>query len=95
MRERTGKKHLRKKNIEPIFGEVNEGDEIKTSEKNIAGKIFFISQNELAFFRNVFLSTEIDCFLEIGNNLMRVLGRKKKHMFFFGNARPKSDARSS
>ena len=29
MRERAGKKHLRKKNIEPIFGEVNEGDEIK------------------------------------------------------------------
>ena len=39
-----------------------------------------------------FLSTEIDCFFpKIGNNLMRALGRKK-HMFFFGNARPKSRA---
>ena len=39
-----------------------------------------------------FLSPEIDHFFpEIGNNLMRALGRKK-HMFFFGNARPKSNA---
>ena len=32
----------------------NEGDE-KTSKKNIAGKKFFISLNELVFFRNVFV----------------------------------------
>ena len=29
MREEGGKKHLRKKNFEPDFGKVNEGDEIK------------------------------------------------------------------
>ena len=45
------------------------------------------------FFRNVFLSPEIDCFFSaIGNNLMRVLGRKKTHVF--GNARSKSNARA-
>ena len=32
------------------------------------------------------------CFSKIGNNSMRALGRKK-HMFF-GNARPKSNARN-
>ena len=40
-----------------------------------------------------FLSREIDFFSEIGNTLIRVLGGKK-HMFFFGNARPKSNARA-
>ena len=40
-----------------------------------------------------FLSPEIDCFFpKIGNNPMRALGRKK-HVFF-GNARPKSNARA-
>ena len=29
MREGGKKKHLRKNNIEPIFGKVNEGDQIK------------------------------------------------------------------
>ena len=29
MREGGKKKHLRKKNIKPIFGKVNEGNEIK------------------------------------------------------------------
>ena len=37
-----------------------------------------------------FLSPEIMCFSEIGNNLMRA-GRKKNTRFF-GNARPKSNA---
>ena len=38
-----------------------------------------------------FLSPEIDCFFpEIGNNLMRMLG-KKKHMFFL-ECQPKSNA---
>ena len=32
-------------------------------------------------------------FSKIGNNSMRALGRKK-HMLFFGNARPKSNARA-
>ena len=59
-----------------------------TSEKNIARKTFFISRNEL--FQNVFLSPEIELFfLEIGNNLMCALGRKKTHVFFL-NTRPKS-----
>ena len=38
MRE-GGKKHLRKKNIEPIFGKVNEGDEIKKNIGHISGKV--------------------------------------------------------
>ena len=41
-----------------------------------------------------FLSPEIYSFFsESGNNLMRALGRKK-HIFFFDNARPKSNARA-
>ena len=48
----------------------------------------------LFFFGMFFLSPEIDWFFsEIGNNLMRALGRKKTHVFF-GNARPKSNARA-
>ena len=39
MRE-GGKKHLRKKNIEPIFGKVNEGDEIKKNIGHISGKVY-------------------------------------------------------
>ena len=48
----------------------------------------------LFFFGMFFYLPKLTVFSEIGNNLMRVLGRKKKHVFF-GNARPKSDARSS
>ena len=94
MRGGAEKKHLRKKNIEPIFGKVNEGDQIKKTldlfleklmratkkqtfhlfkkklmrvtkkqaKKYIAGIFVFISRNELGFFRNVFLSPEIDCY---------------------------------
>ena len=67
-----------KKNIGQISRKVKEGDEIKktfdlfdkklmratkkTSKKNIAGKMFFISWNKLGFFLNVFLSPEIYCF---------------------------------
>ena len=47
-----------------------------------------------AGFRYVFLSPEINCFFsEIGNNPMRALGREK-HMFFFGYALPKFNART-
>ena len=55
----------------------------KTNQKkNVAWKIFFISRNELVFFRNLFfISRNWQFFSEIGNNLMRALGRKK-HMFF-------------
>ena len=39
-----------------------------------------------------FLSPEINwIFLEIGNNPMRALGRKKTHVYFSSNARPKSN----
>ena len=38
----------------PILNKVIKGDE-KTSKKNTAGKKFFISLNELVFFRNVFV----------------------------------------
>ena len=41
-----------------------------------------------------FFYPEIDCFFsEIGNTLMRVLARKKTHVFF-GSARPKCNARA-
>ena len=77
MREAGKKKHLWKKNIEPIFGKVSEGD-----EKN------------LCFFQNNFLSPKIECFYsEIGSNPMLALGWKK-HMVFFSNALPKSNARA-
>ena len=33
------KKHLRKKNIEPIFGKVNEGDQIEKNIGQISGKV--------------------------------------------------------
>ena len=50
--------------------------------KNIAGKIFL----SLVFFRNVFLSGEIDWFFR--------KSAKKNTMFFSGNARPKSNVRT-
>ena len=46
---------------------------------------------KMFFFGMFFLSLEF--FSEIGNNLMRALGRKKTHVFFY-NARPKSNARA-
>ena len=33
------KKHLRKKNIEPVFGKANEGDQIKKNIGRISGKV--------------------------------------------------------
>ena len=66
----------------------------KTSKKNIAGIIFFISRNKLGFFSECFFYLpKLTVFLKIGNNLMRALGRKETHVFF-GNARPKSNARA-
>ena len=38
MRE-GGKKTFRKKNIEPIFGKGNEGDQIKKNTGHISGKV--------------------------------------------------------
>ena len=65
-----------------------------TSKKNIAGKKFLFPEMNLFFFGIFFLSTKIKCFFsKIGNNSMRALGRKKT-CFFFGNARPKSNARA-
>ena len=72
MRE-GGKKTFKEKKTLNVF--LEKGDDII---KNIAAKMFFISWNKLDFFRNVFLSHEINFFLsEIGNNPMRALGRKK------------------
>ena len=50
----------------------------KTSQKNIAGKIFVISRNKLGFFSECFfLSPKLTRFFsEIGSNFMRVLDRK-------------------
>ena len=64
---------------------------MRVTKKKKLEKIFVISRNELVFFRNVFLSPEIDSFFEIDNNLMSALGRIKTHVFL-GNARPKSNA---
>ena len=52
----------------------------KYQQKNIAGKIFFISRHEIVFFSESFFLSP-DFFSEIGNNLMRALDRKK-HMLF-------------
>ena len=91
MRE-GGKKTFKKENIEPIFGKVNEGDQIKNifdifqkkliratkkqAKQKIAAKIFFNSRNEL-YFRNIFFMFWNWQFI-FGNwhNLMRALGRK-------------------
>ena len=58
--------------------------------KNIA-VIFFIFRNKLVFSNCFFYLPTLTVFAEIGNNLMRALGRKKR-VFFSGNARPKSNA---
>ena len=66
----------------------------KTSKKNIAGKIFFISQNSLGFCPEFFLSHEIDWFFfEKRQQSNACAGQKKTHVFF-GNARPESNARA-
>ena len=39
MREGGEKEHLRRKNIEPIFGKVNEGDQIKKTLDTFLGKL--------------------------------------------------------
>ena len=77
------------KNLLTFFKEVNEGD-VKTSKKT-AGKIFFISRNELGFFSECFfLSPEID-WVFFGNRQQSnaCAGQKKP---FFCNARPKFNA---
>ena len=92
------KKTFKKKTIEPIFGKVNEGDEIKktfdlfkkklmratkkTSKKKHSW-IFFFSRNKLVFFRNVFLSPEIDCFFGNRQQCKARAGQKKNICFFF------------
>ena len=65
----------------------------KNKKKNIAGKIFFIFRNELVFFRNVFLSPEIDCFFGNRQQSNARAGHNKTTCFFV-NARPKSNARA-
>ena len=70
MREGSKKNHLGKKNMPPIFGKVNEGDQIKKNigqisgkvneddeknkQKNIAGKKFFYSLKWTCFFLGMF-----------------------------------------
>ena len=39
MRQGGKKKHLRKKNIQPIFGKVNEGDQIKKTLDKFLEKV--------------------------------------------------------
>ena len=73
MRE-GGKKHLRKKNIEPIFGKVNESDQIKKTLD------IFLEKLMRCFFYVPKLTV---LFSEIGNNPMRALGKKKTPVFFW------------
>ena len=54
----------------------------KTSQKNIAGKIFFISRNELVFFQNVFLSPKLTVFLQNLQQSNARAGQKKNTCFF-------------
>ena len=65
----------------------------KTSKKNIAGKIFVISRNELVFFLMFFLFSEIDSFFRKSATIECVRWAEKIHVFF-GSARPKCNARA-
>ena len=47
MREGGKKKHLGKKNIPPIFGKVNEGDQIKKKIGQISGKVIEGEPNKI------------------------------------------------
>ena len=90
MRATNQKKHW------TISGNGNEGDE-KTSQRiNIAAFfIFLFPEMNLVFFGMFFHLPKLNVFFsKIGKNSMRALGRRKKHMFFFCNARPKSNARA-
>ena len=52
-------------------------------KNNITGKIFFIFRNELVFYRNVFLSPEIDWFFSENRQQSNArAGQKKTHVFF-------------
>ena len=98
MRKGGKKKYLRKKNIEPIFGKGNEGDEIKKkltyfkkvdegdekkqAKNNIAGKYFFSLEINLFFFRMFFFISQIDCFFPEIGNNLMRAGQKKTHVFF-------------
>ena len=79
----------KKKQILTYLKKNNEGDEKNKQNENIAGKMFFIIfRNKLGFFRNVF-------YLFYFGNRQQFNARagQKKHVFF-GNARPKSNARA-
>ena len=66
----------------------------KISQKTQLEKYFLSLEMNLFFFGMFFFLSQVDWFFyEIGNKLMRELGRKK-HMFFFGNAQLKSNARA-
>ena len=63
----------------------------KQAKKTIAGQIFVISRSEIVFFRNVFFISRIF----FGNRQQsNARAGQKKTMFFFDNARPKSNARA-
>ena len=58
----------------------------KQAKKNIAGKIFFISRNELVFFLMFFLSpSKLTVFFWKSATIQSA--QEKTHVFF-GNARP-------
>ena len=75
---------------------------VTEKKKKHSWENIFISLNEFFFWNGFFLEwfflgmffylPKLTIFLEIGNSLMRALGRK--NTCFFGNARPKSNARA-
>ena len=89
MREGGKKKHLGKKNIEPIFEKVNEGDQIKKTLDTFLEKVM-----RACFFWNVFLSPDFFFFFGNQQQYNARAGQKKTTYFCFGNALPKSNARA-
>ena len=78
MREGGKKKHLRKKNIEPIFEKVNEGDQIKKTLDTFLEKVM-----RACFFWNVFLSPDFFIFFWKSATIQCARWAEKTHIFLF------------
>ena len=87
MREGGKKKHLKKKNIEPVFRKVNESDKIKKSIGPVSRKV---NEGDEMFF----LIPKITCFFFGNRQQSNARAGQKKHMFFWGNVLSKSNARA-
>ena len=81
---RAEKKHLGKKNIEHIFGKVNEGDEIKKNIGHISGKVNEgdeIKKNIGHISGNVNEGDEIKKYTYFLKKLMRATRKKTSEYF--------------